>query len=288
MKGRRAAALLALLAAGCAAPPATNPPPEALAPPDAEAIRAILDRQAQRRVALERLHRRGVVELAWTDEEGERHLEPQVNLNLWVRLPAETALRAEKAGRELWLGSGAGGAWLFDASGDERVLHLDPAGVHSDGAALLGVPPLALLDLIGLYPADPDDAAAIAAGATTEAPGLWRLPLVGAGGPLVAVVDAVTGLPQRVERVADDGTRFVAVLERYESIVVPGISAAALPRMPRRARVAADDDRVRIDLFFEDSPRPLDAQPWDRVFDLAWLRERFAPLREAGRGAAGP
>ncbi|MCA9297098.1 MAG: hypothetical protein KC983_11285, partial [Phycisphaerales bacterium] len=138
---------------GCQAPPKDPTPPEDDAPkveaplPEYFEVADVYNRRIDQLVET---YARGVVELRWTDGDGNRHMEPQVDLDIWINLPRHTSFRMEKLGELLlWAGSDEASFWLFDLIDKPTTLRI---GKHDDlapaGATSMIVQPLRLLDLM--------------------------------------------------------------------------------------------------------------------------------------------
>lgn len=250
---------------------------------------------------LRRWHSRGVAELRWRDERGERR-EPQADIDLYVDLPGRTALRVSKLGTVyLWVGSNGPRYWLFDFLGDERVAYV---GRFADGSSMgsesgvIAVGPMALLDLFALTPLPvlPNDEqdSAVTYDAEHDA---WRVEAMGAGGPIAIYFDRVSQSPVRVECM--DGAGGVAYYsriykDRYLSVPMPGISAATPPRMPGLVDVYALDETGEVTGWLKlalDAPTGhVDEGPMNRVFDLETLMRALRPdvVHDTSAGAASP
>jgi hypothetical protein len=280
------AAVLALLLVACstaprpraAEPPAPQPPPE---PGEAAALIEAHNRRVE---LLGRTYSHGVIEFRWVDESGDEHFEPQVNARLWLDLPRQTALRAEKLDEVLlWLGSDDEHYWMFDLMGEERVLYL---GRHDEDPARarrspLLIRPLALLDLLAMTPLPaPQSHDGPAFDAERDA---WVVTAPGAGGPMRLYLDRNGGLPVRVETLSRDGAVLMfSSLGRYKSVPVAGVSRAALPRMPTLIDIADPASTVAVKLALDQPGADVDDQPWDRVFALSRLLQALRPQRIEG------
>jgi hypothetical protein len=209
-------------------------------------------------------------------------------MRLWLELPRRTSLRAEKLSEDiLWLGSDEQRYWLFDMTGDETILfvgrHDEPlqAGAESD----VLIRPLALLDLIGLSPLpDPGtedyESLPIAVDAERDA---WTIRANGAGGPMRLFVDRTTGRLIHVESLAESGAvAMFSDLARPRSVIVPGVSRAALPKLPTLIDIANPQGTVAIKLALDEPDPVAKDQRWDVVFDLDRLRSALKPDRIEG------
>ena len=256
-----------------------------------EAMAELIESHNQRIELLGKIHSNGVIEFRWLDEDGREHFEPQVNAKLWIELPCLTALRAEKLDEVLlWLGSDEQRYWLFDLMGDEKKLHThlhEEAAGDGEKSPLL-IKPLALMDLLGLtpLPAIPPDEAGdgptIEMSADSERRA-WVVQAPGAGGPMRLFIDQVSRLPVRVETLSASGEVLMcSELRRYKSMIVPGISRAALPKIPTMIDIDDPDGSVSVKLALDEPTGDVEDQPWDRVFDLSRLMKAMRPDRILG------
>jgi len=243
-----------------------------------QAIEPVVRAQALRMERLAHLHRLGTASLTWTDDEGEAHREPQLELTLFHRRPYDTAAEFRKfgVGTIIWLGADAEGWWVFDLRpGMPRTLlgdvHRKAAGGESPAGAM--IPPAAIAALFGLV-------------ALPEEPSQWRQL---ANGDLVArledaesrtlvYLDGTTQMPRRVE-VAPRGARhrLIATLAEDRYIDVAGVAPFDRPFFPHRILIVRDDEAFRLDVRL-DAPEstPPDSR-WSRLFDVTGLMERFRP-----------
>ena len=280
------AAMLAVVLAACSSAPrgGSSESPAAQPPAEPAGAAALIEAHNRRVELLDKTYFHGVIEFRWVDESGDEHFEPQVNARLWLDLPRQTALRAEKLDDVLlWLGSDDEHYWMFDLMGEERVLYL---GRHDEDPAQarrspLLIRPLALLDLLALTPLPmPRSNDGIAFDADRDA---WVVTAAGAGGPMRLYLDRKGGLPVRVETLSSDGEVLMSSsLGRYKSVPVAGVSRAALPRMPTLIDIADPGSTVAVKLALDQPSGEVDDQPWDRVFALSRLLQALRPQRIEG------
>ncbi|UCD76351.1 MAG: hypothetical protein JSV91_05385 [Phycisphaerales bacterium] len=233
---------------------------------------------------LQKLYSRGVVEIRWEDEAG-RHFE-QGNVQLWLSLPRQTALRVEKLGDVLlWLGSNDQGYWLFDMIPDETVLywgrHDEESGPQSDSA--IALKPLALLDLMGLSPLPPaeqDDSEPPPPVHFDEEHDGWEIAARGAGGLMRICFDRESLLPKRVESLDAEG-RIVAAsgLRRYARVEMEGSLSVNWPQLPTLADIDLTEGENSLRLALESPTTIMDDQPLDRIFDFERLQQALRPDR---------
>jgi hypothetical protein len=235
---------------------------------------------------LSRIYSRGVVELAWRDENGARRSQ-QGDVDLYLSLPRHTALRIGKLAETfLWLGSDDERYWLFDLQG-ERSLFIGRHDAPNDDA-ISTVPPLVMLDLIGLGRITTHgDANEMEARFDAEHKA-WVIVAWGGGGLLRVYFDPATRLPKRVESITHDGVPiyFSTIhMNRYQSVPVPGISTAAQPRMATLIDIFSTDRAPadgHVKLALDGPTGRVDDLPFNRVFDLERLKLAHRPQRVEG------
>lgn len=277
---------------GCQSPPATTSPPGPGPghpdPIDEAAIREQLALHNARVAQLDRIAAPGVIEFAWVDEAGDRHFEPQVNTRLWIDLPRRSGLRLEKLGEVLfWLGSDDERYWLFDLTGAESTLfvrsHHD--AISATGGSALRLRPLAIIDLLGLTPVPLVDDLVL-----TAEPSGWQVTAPGAGGEMRLSFADGSAWPHRVESLDRGGVVTMhSRLDRPRSVIVEGVSRAALPRMPTLIDIADPAGTITVKLALDEPSPPRAGAPWERFFDLEQLRGHLRPTRvdEAAKTTRG-
>jgi len=138
------------------------------APPDAPPRPALSYAQlhaghAARIAPIDQFWSRSVMEIRWTDEDGDRHFE-QGDGPLIVRPPNELALAIGKLGNtRFWLGGNAERYWLFDLAGDERIAYVGKQSqvTHAARQVLpLPIRPDQLIGLLDITPLPSPDAVA--------------------------------------------------------------------------------------------------------------------------------
>lgn len=230
----------------------------------------------------------GVIELRWSDEQG-NHSE-QGDIELWQTTGDRTALDISKIGeRLLWMGSSGEQWWLFDLMRkDDRVLYVGSRDALGERFGALGVKPLALLDLLGLSPIEPSEADAQAVGVDAESKA-WTLQTQGRGGRLRIAFDQATLLPKRIELLDDLGAVVAtSTLSRYESVEVPGLAVMARPKMPLtidiRRELAADGDMTggvagNAKIALNATVGEIKEKAASQIFDLERLTAAMRPDR---------
>ena len=281
------------LSAGCkSGQPVSNGPGEAA--PSYQELASAHNRRIEQ---LHTLYADGVVEIRWQDKNG-NHYE-QGNMELWMQLPRRTALRVEKLSLvRLWLGSDDQRYWLFDLTGDQKVLHVGKHNeVVKEDSGAFAVKPLALLDLMAMTPL-PDSGHA-AGGKSPRFPAVnydqkldaWVIEAAGGGGLLRMYFDRQSRLPKRVESVGEKGqASLVSTLDKYKPVDVQGISPLASPLMAHTIRVASTAASVmapavssahkasgEVSLFIDSATANADQKQLGHVFDLQQLIQSMRP-----------
>lgn len=259
------------------------------APPPASEFPAYrqLAEQHNARVALvQTLYASGIIEIRWRDKKG-KHVE-QGNMEMWLHLPRRTALRVEKLGEVLlWLGSDETQSWLFDLTGEERVLYLGQheVAVQRNEQGIIGVTPSNLLDLMGLMPLPPDDDLHVQYSRERKA---WLIETQGFGAPVRVYFDRISMLPVRVESLAPNGAiNFTSVLSRHDSVRIQGIAAAAFPKLPHLIDIssegpegtAIDISSGTVKIAITSTSASPESDQLMRVFDLQRLTQALRPSR---------
>jgi hypothetical protein len=283
------------LAVGCESTPrigdSSKPPAQSTAPTYQELAKAHNHRIAQ----LQKVYADGVIEIRWHDEKGS-HFE-QGNMELWIQLPRNTALRVEKLGEVLlWLGSNQDHYWLFDMIADEKLLHVgrhDQTMTDQSGGAL-NVKPLSLLDLMGLtlLPVDLESTPPVGFDQSLQA---WVIQTQGQGGPMRIYFDRASLLPSQVETLSTNGEIVLSsVLKRYESVTLEGMLPVAFPKIPELVDIAGDPSAAanrsggqptvkgEVKIAINQATGKVDADELARVFDLQRLIKGLNPRRIDG------
>lgn len=252
-------------------PRPTDPATVALEPPSYASIAAAHNARIGR---LHDIESRGVVELTWHDEDGRRHREPQVNVDLWINLPHRASMRLEKLSETyLWLGCDADRYWLFDLTGEERVLYMGQPDQPMVFGAHLPVPfqPRQLLDLIGVttLPLAGESEPVVAHDPETDA---WRVTT----GALRYHFARQSLLPRRIDLLNDAGeVALYSDLRNEQYVSTPNVPRLRQPQIPGMIDIHTADGSAHIKLVLTD-PR---AETFERAFDLARLRAGLKPDR---------
>jgi hypothetical protein len=266
---------------------------QAVRPPNTPSFQQLADAQNHRVAELEKVYASGVIEIRWTDDKGD-HKE-QGDMELWLHLPKRTALRVDKLGEVLlWLGSDEQHYWFFDLLAKEKTLIV---GEH-DGppvlahAGVLGVKPLALLDLMGLTPLRGPDSGEPEVQFDSEL-GAWVVSAVGNGGPMRIFFDTSTHLPLRVETCSDQGDVLLfSSLKEYETVDLPNRLSVGSPKMAElidivsaaglEAGASTPLRSAEVKIAVNEATARFAHEELDRVFDLERLIKAMNPDRLEG------
>ena len=91
-------------------------------------------------------------------------------------------------------------------------------------------------------------------------------------------LDQSGGLPVRVETLTSSGELVLfSELRRHRSVVVPGVSRAALPRMPTLIDITDPAGALAVKLALDEPTGDIGDGPWDRFFNLARLIKALRP-----------
>ncbi|MBL9140418.1 MAG: hypothetical protein JNK53_01010 [Phycisphaerae bacterium] len=257
----------ALLAWGCAAPPPMPSAPPG--PTSADLTAAELARVG----GLDRLHARGVIELRTNDETGEHFDQGDLDLR-WSRTLGLAASLSKLGDRWVWIGADATQWWIFELKSKPTRLHTGMLTSARSGLApafpwLMGVRPL--LPAPSAEPERTNDRCRVR---VQLPPGV--LP---AGAALFADFDAKTSLPVATELTLPGGGVWRSSLTDWMSVETAGVAQGAWPRVPRRALATngTDDRRTTVRVSLDTARADAEATDRPTLYDLAGLRERFAP-----------
>ncbi len=272
-----------LVISGCKSPPKGPPPPSEY--PKYSELAAAHNARLQ---MLQTVYASGVVELRWGDKKG--HHTEQGNVELWLKAPRRTALRIEKLGENLaWLGCDGTQSWLFDLTNDDRILRVGPNNllVTDEDRGAVSVTPSALLDLIAFTPLpmeEPQPAVQFDAGLDA-----WMISSRGLDAPIRVYFDRTSHLPKKVESLSTDGSGvvFFSDLRNFQSVKVPGVSVAALPKMPCVMELGSpttgdansDIREGQVKIVINDATTEVDPEQMKRVFNLEMLINALRPNR---------
>ncbi len=243
----------------------SGPDAGALDVPRYEVLAAAHNKRVER---LGRISARGVIELWWTDDDGD-HFE-QGDVDVWIMLPRRTALNISKVGHRLmWIGSDDQQTWLFDFRDGVTTLHL-AAGDQLMADGPVPFEPTHLLDLGGLTPLP-------AAGGEVRYDKDHDAWAVTAADRPTLVLDKDSLLPVRAELLDDQGRiLFYSTLKRsrYERVDLAGRSPLDGPMFPTLVNIKATDGGLKVQLS---ARGPADSGVKPDFFDLDWLKSRFKP-----------
>jgi hypothetical protein len=256
--------------------------PKGAGPPGEQPSYAAIANKQNRRVdLLQCFYARGVIEIDWIDEAGNRHTD-QGDLDFWVDAPGCMALRVGKLGEDLlWLGCNAEHYWLFDLTDDDEPIlivgRLQNFSQDMTGQPL-AVAPWSLLDLLGLA-AVPDPASADAPEVTWSAQhDAWVIE----NASVRTYFERGTLLPVHVELLDDDGATQASgehYLRRYKSVDQPEMSVLDWPKLTTLTDVYDAQREQRIKFALDEPTGLVEGEPFDRICDLDRLIKAFRPKR---------
>ena len=220
----------------------------------------------------------GTVELRWEDDSGD-HFQ-NADIECVIQQPASSAFRIDKAGTIIfWFGSDQQRYWLFDDTGDDTVLwtrpHPAPGAVETQNTLILPVPPLSLLDMLGLTPLE---AASPEGFLSRNEAGALIAECVGRAGQLRVTIDPNTMLATTIELLDDTGEpRIRSRLDRFVRAEILGELEVSWPSFPTLINVEDLKGTTAIRLGLEDPTTDLSEQPLDVLFNLDTMKDVLPP-----------
>lgn len=276
------AVFIVLLAASVLVLSACAQGPEATAPTTQEtgrSIESVVAAHNQRVGRLDRLWARAIVEVRFTDAQGDRKWE-QGNGFFQLRDRDNLALSVGKVGEVLlWIGCDSDRYWVLDRLNTPTAYsgHHDTITPERLSRAGLPVPPQDLLRLAGLRPIDPERAEAVINedGYTRvterDDAGAWRYTFAPAPGD---------DLPISIARLDAEGNALLrAGLELPKTVLVtsePPARVRTFGRVLVEHLPTGDTISVRLDGEVEDGRRR--GVPNPAVFDLDVLLDAYGPF----------
>ncbi|MCH2132367.1 MAG: hypothetical protein MK116_01330 [Phycisphaerales bacterium] len=268
------------LALGCHATPEPERP-TASTGADVMTVLRGLDERSQ---LLQRLHGYGIVELRWTDADGD-HFE-QGDMEFWIDGPDRLAMRISKLGEPyFWIGTDGRMAWVFDLSGRPRRLAVDSMDRvrRAQSAGETSVLDTTRMLRAGLGMVPPPPASEVTSLRRGE-DGTWWLETrldTDDERRLRLHVASETWQPLRVELVNANGTRGRVVssrARRLKRIEIPGRSSLGSPIVSGVMDIRDLPESGNSARFsFEGLSTDMADQPMDRVFDLEILKQALRP-----------
>jgi hypothetical protein len=275
-------------AAEVAAPEVAGPGVAAL---EAATLEAIASSERARAGELRVLVARGVTELRWRDESGDRFEQGDADLR-WCAGRGFAVSISKLGDRYAWVGSDGRRWWQFFLKAEPSTLRwgtLAPAAVAAGGPAaeeggggadeslrsLAGGTPSPVL--LGLRPLVPR------ADAAPEVRGelLWIECEPEGRARVEAAFDPKSLAPLRVRMSVPGGATVLSNFDGMLPVETLGTAQGAWPRMPRRVRIEASGVKqassIALLLSLESARADADAADRPLLYDLDALRERFAP-----------
>lgn len=245
----------------------------------------------ERVAMLQQLYSRGVLEVRWRDDTGVQKREPQVDLDLYFMPQRRTAFRASKVGEiYLWLGSDAQQFWVFDMTGEERVLFHAAHDIYGGESGEASMPhPLLIRDLMGLVSLPEREGESPMEYSPERDAWMAVAPASSGRGWIRLYFDRSSSLPKRAEALMrGEQVIFTSEIGRYRRATQDGMSAVRFPWMPTLVDVTAEDvaegvSRIDVKIALASPTGRVDDQPMDRVFDLDRLKHALRPERVEAR-----
>ncbi|QNN23707.1 hypothetical protein HED60_15985 [Planctomycetales bacterium ZRK34] len=257
--------LQCLVLIGCQSTPKTNEPVHV----DVDALR---EAQNRRVAMIDQIWSRSVLEVRWTDTDGDKHYE-QGDGPLIIRKPAELALAVGKLGETfLWLGADGERYWLFDLhppNDQPKTAYLGRFDQFTEqAAAKLPIPirPDRLISLLGITPL-PAANEQSPIPLTDDTSATFMIPQGNAlDGPRMYLrIDAASSLPSHVTVVDELGRILLhARLDQYEPLKRDGAPPGAWPALPTRITVTSEQYDATLTLHLDS---PTDGKARDKVKD---------------------
>lgn len=249
-----------------------------------DAYRIAAARQEERLRRLRFVDSRGVIEVRWTDADGQ-HFE-QGDLRLHAVLPHKTSIQISKGVKKLaHIGSDGDVWWIFQLDSSPTTLDVRPWSERSQ-VGMSVVSPGEILVLLGLAPFPAADEVVVRAdqGTLVVEPSPDSRPDELVSLPSARyVLDRSSLLPARIELLDGAGTTIASSeLSEYESAPADGISAGDYPKLATRVVVSRvegvgggeGNGSLRLTL---DQPTARSAGIKPRLFDLAELQASMQP-----------
>lgn len=234
---------------------------------------------------------RGVTEIRWRDESGDRFEQGDADLR-WCAGRGFAVSISKLGDRYAWVGSDGRRWWQFFLKAEPSTLRwgaLAPAAVAAGGPAaeeggggadeslrsLAGGTPSPVL--LGLRPLVP------CAGTAPEVRGelLWIECEPEGRARVEAAFDPKSLAPLRVRMSVTGGATVLSSFDGMLPVETLGTAQGAWPRMPRRVRIEASGVKqassIALLLSLESARADADAADRPLLYDLDALRERFAP-----------
>lgn len=235
----------------------------------------LVDRYNVNLRGIDRLWASTDVELAWRDEEGDRHFEKGDGKFLFVS-PRNVAMTVEKLGKTyVWAGSDEERFWLFERQKDYAYVgRHEHVGKACAEPLPLPVHPSTVPHLLGLLPLERVEGAeprvqVIEGYPVIEPPGL----------ALRIMLDPATARPVRIDLLDGLGRAvIVSRLRGHRPVRVEGVADDELPGVPESADLVVIGQEARVTLKL-DRPTVDPSRIQARAFDFESLVKALKPKR---------
>lgn len=251
----------------------------------------LAERYNRRTGRIASIHARAVVEIDFTNANGQQQFE-QGDGKFIYRRPLDLALTIGKLGEIiLWIGGDRERYWWLELkpSGDAPKTafvgrHNERVGLD-DGAGPLPVGPDELLALMGLVPIAGAEESHPLPESVDDGARVWVTTYLGnvkgSGPARHTLIDTKTARPIESKVVDKDGKVIVASkLSRYEPMKVMGKPPGDWPWLPTRIEMAAPSRKARLTLYLSDAT---DGKEGNKIKDAQFDFEKLTDLLDVQR-----
>ena len=245
----------------------------------------VLDGMSKRAGLLQQLHGYGVIELTWTDQDGD-HFE-QGDVEFWLDGQHRRAMRISKLGEPyFWVGTDGLKAWVFDLSSSPRQLLVDSlAAMEAAETADSGIASVSelmrILPLgIGTIPLSEAEVVSCRTGGD----GNWLLELQPSERKIdreLFTINSDTWRPVRVSLLNANGSSAMILStpsRRMVRVDIPNRSSLGSPLVSAILEIAIIGEASATAKFaLEKLSTDMSEQPLDRLFELDILRQAMQP-----------
>jgi hypothetical protein len=234
---------------------------------------------------LQQLHGYGVIEMRWTDQDGD-HFE-QGDVEFWLDGQKRRAMLVSKLGDPyFWIGTDGVKVWIFDLSTKPRQLLVDSLeaiqAVETVDSGVASVAELMRILPLGLGTIPPEEAEIV--GCRSSGDGNWILELRSDDRTIdreIFTINSDTWRPSRVALLNDNGTAVMDLTSPSRRLIrvdIPNRSSLGSPLVSAILDIAITGEaQAKAKFAFQRLSTDMSEQPLDRVFDLDILRQALQP-----------
>ena len=271
-----------LIMASCRSTP-TDPVESGIV--DQSGQQTLLEGMTRRSELLQQLHGYGVIELRWSDQDGD-HFE-QGDVEFWLDGQQRRSMRISKLGEPyFWIGTDGDTAWVFDLSSSPRQLLVDRLATieasEAEEAGIASISQIMRILPLGIGTLPPSDMEEIFCREAGD--GDWWLEFRTAGSKMARetlTIDSNTWRPTRVSLLNANGTAGMVLRtpsNRMLRVDIPDRSSLGSPLVSAILEIEIKgDSSARAKFALEKLSTDMSEQPLDRLFDLAVLRQALQP-----------